>query len=76
MKEGDDYYSSTASLESILATMIIDAYEERDVAISDVTWAYLHAEMPEGGNVLLKLEGEFVDIICSVNPEHTLNHSL
>jgi len=28
--------------------MIIDAYEERDVAISDVTWAYLHAEMPEG----------------------------
>ena len=53
--------------------MIIDAYEERDVAIADIPGAYLHAEMPKGKNVLLKLEGEFVDIMCSVNPEHTKN---
>ena len=68
MKEGDDYYSPTASLESILATMIIDAYEERDVAIADITGVYMHAEIPEGKNILLKLGGEFVDIMCSVNP--------
>ena len=53
--------------------MIIDAYEERDVAIADIPGAYLHAEMPKGKNVLLKLEGEFVDIMCSVNPEHVKN---
>jgi len=73
LKEGEDYYSPTTSLESILSTMIIDAYEERDVAIADIPGAYLHAEMPKGKNVLLKLEGEFVDIMCSVNPEHTEN---
>ena len=73
LKEGDDYYPPTVSLESILATMIIDAYEKRNVAIADIPGAYMHAEMPEGKNILLKLEEEFVDIMCSVNPEHTQN---
>ena len=35
--------------------------------------AYLHADMPqtEGKTVLLKLKGNFVDIMCSVNEEFT-----
>ena len=73
IKEGDDFSSPTASLEAILSTMIIDSYEERDVAIADIPGAYLHAEMPPGKNILLKLEGEFVDIMCSVNGEHKCN---
>jgi len=32
----------------IVSTMIIDAYEERDVAIADIPGAYLHAEMHKG----------------------------
>ena len=29
---------------------------------------YLHAEMPKGKTILLKLRGQFVDLICEVNP--------
>ena len=49
--------------------MAIDAYEGRDVAILDVPGAYLHANMPqtEGKTVLLKLKGDFVDIMCIAN---------
>ena len=71
IKEGDDFSSPTASLEAIISTMIIDSHEQRDVAIADIPGAYLHAEMPPHKNVILKLEGEFVEIMCSVNSEHT-----
>ena len=70
MKEGEIPSSPTASLESIMATLIIDTYEKRYVAIADVPGAYLHAEMPEGKLVLMKLRGKFVDIMCSINPEY------
>ena len=52
-----------------MATLIIDAHEEREVAIFDVPGAYLHAHLPDGKFVLLKIEGQFVDIMCEVNPE-------
>lgn len=61
--------SPTVSLEALLATLTIDAHENRDVAIFDVPGAYLHADLPEGKLVLLKIEGQFVDIMCEVNPE-------
>ena len=66
-------YSPTVSLVSILTTLSIDAYEGRDVATVDVPRAYLHAYMPqtEGKIVLLKLKGDFVDIMCSVDEEVT-----
>ena len=53
--------------------MAIDAYEGRDVAIVDVLGAYLHTDMPQpqGKTVLLKLKGDFEDIMCSVNKEFT-----
>ena len=63
--------SPTISLEGLIATMIIDAWEERDVATFDVPGAYLHADLPPHKFVLLKLRGRFVDIMCSVNPEYT-----
>ena len=63
VKEGEIPSSPTASLESIMATLIIDTYEKRYVAIADVPDAYLHAEMPEGKVVLMKLRGKFVDIM-------------
>ena len=58
---------------SILTGLAIDAYESRDVAIVDIPGAYLHADMPqtEGETVLVKLEGDFVDIMCSVNEKIT-----
>ncbi len=70
LKENESIASPTISLEAIIATLIIDAKEERDVAIFDVPGAYLHAKMPEDKNVILKLRGQFVDIMCNVNPEY------
>ena len=70
VKDGEIVSSPTATLESIVATLLIDAYEDRYVAIADVPGAYLHAEMPPEKKVLMKLRGKFVDIMCRVNPEY------
>ena len=56
-------------MESTIATLIMDAMEGRAVSIADITGAYLHAELPSGKNVLLKLTDDFVDIMCEVNHE-------
>ena len=68
VKDGEIASSPTASLESIMATLIIDSYEKRYVAIADVPGAYLHAEMHKDKLVLMKLRGKFVDIMCKINP--------
>ena len=47
----------------------MDAMEGRTVSIADIPGAYLHAELPPGKNVLLKLTDDFVDIMCEVNHE-------
>ena len=52
-----------------MITLVIDAVEERDVATADVPGAYLHAEMPSGKRIFLKLVGMYVDIMIRVNPE-------
>jgi len=40
----------------LMASLIIDAYKRRAVAIFDVPGAYLHADISEDKFVLLKLE--------------------
>ena len=47
-----------------------NAFEEHDTAIFDVPGAYLHAKIPDDKFAILKIEGEFVDIMCEVNPEY------
>ena len=63
--------SPTISLEALMVSLMIDAYENRKVSIVDVPGAYLQTDIPEGKFVLLLLENEFVDIMCKVNPEYT-----
>ena len=63
--------SPTVSLEALLCSLIIDAHEERDVAIFDVPGAYLHAEVPEDKMIHMKLRDDFVDIMCEVNDKYT-----
>ena len=65
--------SLTVSIESLIATMEIDAFEGRSMAIFDVPEAYLHADMPEDKRILLKLTGKYVEIMCEVNWEHEKN---
>ena len=54
----------------LFTTLVIDAHEERDVATFDIPGAYLHAKMPADKNVILKLRGHFVDIMCDINGEY------
>ena len=70
LKEGESITSPTVSLEVLLGTLMIDAYEGKDVATFDVPGAYLHAEMPKDKRVLMRLRGEFIDIMCDVNPKY------
>ena len=66
-----EYASSlTISLEDSFTSLIIDSHEGRDVVIFDVPGAYLNADIPEDKSILLNIEGEFVDIMCEVNPKH------
>ena len=52
-----------------MSLFIIFAYEKRATAVFDVPGAYLHADIPDGKFALLKITGQFVDIVCEVNPE-------
>jgi len=70
LKRGETISSPTVSLEAMTGTMAIDIKEDRDVAIFDVPGAYLQAEMPKEKKLLLKLRGQFVDIMCEVNEEY------
>lgn len=62
--------SPTLLLEGLLTSLMIDVAEGRQIAISDIAGAFLHPEMKcKDGIALMKLEGQFVDIMCEVNPE-------
>ena len=37
----------TISLEALMATLVVDAYEGQDVTIFDVPGAYLNADIPD-----------------------------
>ena len=58
--------SPTTALESLLITLLIDAWEGRDVATTDVVGAYLNTYMEDF--VIVKLVGEKVGIISKLNP--------
>ena len=59
------------SMDELPEKSIIDVFEEHAMAKFDVPDAYLNADVPEDKFVWLRLEYEFVDIICEVNPEFT-----
>jgi hypothetical protein len=52
-----------------MGTLAIDIKEGHDMAIFDVTGVYFQTEMLKEKKVLMKLRGQFVDIMCEVNPE-------
>ena len=60
-------------MEALLCTRIIDAHEGRDVDNFDVMGAYIHAEITKYKRILIKLRGDFVDIMCQFNPEYKHN---
>ena len=49
---------------------MINAHEGISVQTFDVPGAYIHASLPDDKILHTKFEGEFVDIMCEVNPEY------
>ena len=73
LKDGEEFTSPTISLEAIFRSLVIDVHEGRDIAIFDIPGSYLHAEMPEDKQIILKVQDKFVDIMCDVNKKHRKN---
>jgi hypothetical protein len=60
--------SPTVATDALMLSIIIDAYEGRDVATADIAGAYLKAYMKDF--VLKKFSGDTVRILCEMNPKH------
>jgi hypothetical protein len=60
--------SPTVSTIALILTILIDAYERRDVATADVAGAYLKATMND--YVLIKFTGESVEILLKMEPTY------
>ena len=68
LKEGEIISSPTVFLEGLFCTLIVHAHEIRNLATFDAPGAYLHADIPKDKIISMKIRGDFVDIMCQVNP--------
>ena len=57
----------TVSTESVFLTAVIDALENREVAVLDVPGAFMHADIDE--LVHVRLTGEMVKILLEIDKE-------
>jgi hypothetical protein len=64
----DQTTSPTILPDAFMMSIMIDVWGRRDVVTADVTGAYLHAEFEDF--VILRMEGESVDIMCRVNEQY------
>ena len=62
----EDTASPTPTTDGMFITTIIDAIENRDVAITDIKGAYLNAKMKD--EVLMKITGKDVDLFLEIDP--------
>ena len=57
--------SPTVAHDSFFLTSIVDAIEERDVAVTDIKGAYLNAKMKDF--VVMRIYGKSVDLFCKLD---------
>ena len=60
----------TITLEALFVSLLIGAHEGIAVHRFNFTGAYLHSSLPNDKVVRMKFEGEFLEIMCEVNPEY------
>ena len=53
-----------------MTSLLIGAHEGREFISFDVPGEFFQEEMAEDKLVLLKLKGQFVDMMCEINPEY------
>jgi hypothetical protein len=73
----EDSTSPTVSLESLIITAVIDAYEGRDVMTADVPNAFIQTVMPQptdgsDDRVCMKITGVLVDLLCKLDPSTSM----
>ena len=61
LKDGESVASPTLSIEGLVITLLIAAYEGRKVISLDVPGAFLQADLPDEKMLLLVLSGDFLD---------------
>ena len=69
----EDSASPTVSLEGMLLTASIEAYEKRHVACFDIHGAFLHAKCKDG-DVFMLLEGKLAELMTLVEPKLYRQH--
>ena len=57
----------TIALDALITSVIIDAYKDEKVAIFYFPGVHLQTDLPDDKFVLLKLKGQFLEIMCKVN---------
>ena len=66
--------SPTVLTDSVLLSAVIDAAEDRDVAVSDVPNAFIQTHVDErdddGNRMIMKIRGVLVDILCEMDPSY------
>ena len=60
--------SPTVALESVFLTSVVDAHENRDVAVLDIPNAFIQTDM-EGEKVVMKLKGELAELLVKTAPQ-------
>ena len=63
----EDTSSPTVAIESVYLSCVIDADEERDVAIVDVPGAFLHADMNE--IVYMRIDADMAKLLVEIDPD-------
>ena len=61
-----DTTSPKVSTEAVLVSAVIDAYEERDVAVADIPGAYLSADMDD--DVFMNFRGTMAELMVAADP--------
>ena len=64
--------SSTMSLDTLLTSLIIGAFEKRKVSMIVTPRSCLQTDVPRKKCVLLNLEGRVAEIMCEENPQYSL----
>ena len=68
--EKESISSPTVYLESLLTTLFIDRYENRDVAVLDASGAFLLSKISEF--ILIKVDGDDLISLLGANPGYKL----
>ncbi len=68
----DDVSSPTVTAEAGMLTCVIDAQEDRDVAVVDIPNAFVQTVVSEedrGHHVTVRIRGPLVDVLMSIAPD-------